>query len=155
MITGVDHTAISVPDMEAALAFYHGVLGFEVESDASWPRGSRDIDRVVGLENSAARVAMLRLGSTRLEMFEYRHPAPELQDPQRPVHHHGYTHFCLDVVDIQAEYDRLLAAGMQFNSEPVHLGSSIATYGRDPFGNVIELKENLPTPTAADGDEAG
>ena len=144
MITGIDHTAISVPDMDAALAFYQELLGFEVESDSAWPQGVEEIDRVVGLRNSAARVAMLRFGNSRVELFQYEHPVPEVQDPQRAVNHHGYTHFCLDVVDIEKEYQRLADAGMQFNSAPVNLGTSIAVYGRDPFGNVIELKEELP-----------
>ena len=41
----------------------------------------------------------------------------------------------------QAEYDRLAAAGMEFAGPPVDFGTSSAIYGKDPFGNVIELYE--------------
>ena len=55
---------------------------------------------------------------------------------------HGYTHFCLDVQDIEAEYQRLSSHGMVFNCEPPDLGGAIrATYGRDPDGNVIEIQQ--------------
>jgi glyoxylase I family protein len=33
------------------------------------------------------------------------------------------------------------AAGMEFVGEPVDFGTASAIYGRDPFGNVIEIYE--------------
>jgi catechol 2,3-dioxygenase-like lactoylglutathione lyase family enzyme len=36
---------------------------------------------------------------------------------------------------------RLVEAGMTFVGPPVDFGRSAAIYGRDPFGNVIELYE--------------
>jgi catechol 2,3-dioxygenase-like lactoylglutathione lyase family enzyme len=58
---------------------------------------------------------------------------------------HGITHLCLDVEDLDAEYERLLAAGMTFNSPPQDLGAGVRTvYGRDPDGNVVELHELSP-----------
>ncbi len=54
---------------------------------------------------------------------------------------HGLAHFCLQVTDIEAEYERLRAAGMTFHAPPQQLGTSAAIYGRDPFGTIIELYE--------------
>lgn len=141
MIHGVDHTALSVPDLEAALGFYCGVLGFEVESQSSWPKGAKRVDSLVGLEDSASTVVMLRLGATRLELFQYASPEPRGQDRDFRVCDHGITHLCLAVTGIGDEYDRLVEAGMTFNGPPVDVVSSVCVYGRDPFGNVIELKE--------------
>ena len=45
--------------------------------------------------------------------------------------------------DIQAEYERLSAAGMRFHCPPLDMGAVKATYGRDPDGNVVELQEIL------------
>ena len=42
---------------------------------------------------------------------------------------------------LQEEADRLTATGMQFVGPPVEFGTSAAVYGRDPFGNVIEIYE--------------
>jgi predicted enzyme related to lactoylglutathione lyase len=48
---------------------------------------------------------------------------------------------CFDVDDVEAEYQRLLAAGVRFHTPPQDFGSARATYGRDPDGNVFELQQ--------------
>jgi len=147
MIHGIDHTAISVPDLAAALTFYCEVLGFELESQSGWPVGAKRVDSLVGLADSASQVAMVRLGETRLEIFQYESPAPSPRDPSFRVCDHGITHFCLSVSQIEEEYARLVEVGIDFNAPPVDVGTSVCAYGRDPFGNVIELKEHKPTAT--------
>jgi catechol 2,3-dioxygenase-like lactoylglutathione lyase family enzyme len=152
MINGVHHIALAVRDLDAMVAFYTEHLGFEVVMETSWTNRS-DIDAIVGLTNSAARQAMLRAGTTHVEVFEYSAPPPASGDPGRRVCDPGYTHFCLDVTDIDSEYARLTEAGMTFHSPPApasELGSGKirAVYGRDPEGNVIELQEILD-PTLA------
>ena len=64
-------------------------------------------------------------------------------DPNRPVCDHGITHIAFEVDDLDAEYDRLKAAGMRFHCPPQNLGVSRVTYGRDPDGNVLELWQSL------------
>lgn len=146
MIHGIDHTALSVPDLRAALDFYCGVLGFELESESGWPRGARRVDALVGLEDSASKVAMVRMGDTRIELFQYESPEPRLQDREFRVCDHGITHLCLAVSGIEQEYERLIEAGVVFNAAPVDVGTSICVYGRDPFGNVFELKQHTTAP---------
>ena len=131
--------------------FYRDVIGAELVRESGWPVGSPIVDQIVGLEGSSARTATFRLGNAYLELFQYDTPEAARQDPRRPVHDHGYTHFCLDVVDIDEEYERLSRAGMTFHCPPpaaasVGSGTLRSTYGRDPDGNVIELQELL-TPT--------
>ena len=143
MIRGVHHVAISTPNLERIVAFYRDIIGAEVVYEGGWARGSAVIDGIVGLKNSEAKQAMLRLGNTHLEFFEYVSPAGSPKNPNYGVNDHGYTHFALDVQDIDAEYERLLRGGMTFNCPPPNFpGSPIrATYGRDPDGNVIEIQE--------------
>ncbi len=145
MIRGVHHVAISTPDLARIVAFYRDVIGAEVVYEGGWPAGSEIIDEIVGLKGSHAKQAMLRMGNAYLEFFEYVSPEGASKDPNYPVNDHGYTHFCLDVKDIDAEYARLTAAGVRFNCPPPHFpeGAIRATYGRDPDGNVIELQEIL------------
>ena len=147
MIVGIHHTAISVPDMEAAFAFYRDVLGFEVVSDSVWEKGSQMTDDIVGLRDSAARGAMLKAPNAYIELFEYTAPQGADKDPNHSVADHGYTHFGLQVRDINAEYERLKAGGMTFHCPPQDMGTAWATYGRDPFGNVIEIYEILDDET--------
>jgi catechol 2,3-dioxygenase-like lactoylglutathione lyase family enzyme len=142
MIRGIHHTAISTGNLERLLGFYRDVLGFDVVMEGGWESGSEAIDQIVGLKGSSAKSAMLRASNTHIEIFEYTSPPPKPGDPSRPVCDHGYTHFCLEVEDIDKEYERLKAAGMTFNCPPPTLESGMrATYGRDPDGNVIELFE--------------
>jgi catechol 2,3-dioxygenase-like lactoylglutathione lyase family enzyme len=141
MIIGVHHTALSVPDIDAAVAFYNGVLGFEIVSQGGWEKGYTAADNIIGLRDSVSKTAMLKGPNVFLEFFQFVEPAGEEQDPDHPMNNHGITHFCLQVKDIQFEYERLKEAGMRFHCEPQDLGATSATYGRDPFGNVIELYE--------------
>jgi catechol 2,3-dioxygenase-like lactoylglutathione lyase family enzyme len=144
MIRGIHHTAISTGDLQRALAFYRDLLGFETVFEFAWPTGSELLDRITGLEGSSAQAAMLRAGNTFIELFQYASPPPRPGVPRRPVCNHGITHICLDVTDVDAEYERLRAAGMSFHCPPQDLGGqSKVTYGRDPDGNVIELQEIL------------
>jgi catechol 2,3-dioxygenase-like lactoylglutathione lyase family enzyme len=143
MIRGVHHTAISTGDLDRALKFYRDLLGFEVAMEFEWPKGTDPADSITGLKDSAARAAMLKAGNMLVEIFEYSSPTPKEGNSRRPVCDHGITHICVDVVDIDAEYKRLKAAGMTFHCPPEDLGFAKATYGRDPDGNVVELQEVL------------
>ena len=141
MIRGIHHTAISTGDLQRSLAFYCDLLGFEKVFEGGWPAGVEVADDITGLSGSSAQLAMLRAGNAYIELFQYASPAPSPGNPNRPVCDHGITHICLDVTDVDAEYQRLLEAGMRFHCPPQDLGGSRVTYGRDPDGNVVELQE--------------
>lgn len=143
MILGANHVAVSVPDMEKALDFYCNVLGFEKVSEYSWPVGLEIADRILAVKGTSARCCHVRTANLMIELFQFAGVTPATQDLDRPVVDHGYTHLSLAVTDLEAEYTRLSAAGMRFHSAPVDVGPGLRTvYGRDPFGNVIELEES-------------
>ncbi len=144
MIKGFHHAAISTPDLERCIDFYTRTIGGSVAWTFGWERGTPEADEVTGLTDSATRAAMLRIGDTYLEVFEYSSPAPRTAPKDRPVNDHGITHVCLEVEDIDAEYARLSAAGMRFHCAPKRQDGSAMVYGRDPDGNVVELIEFLP-----------
>lgn len=145
MILGVNHVALSVPDMDRALAFYCDLLGFQKLADAGWPAGTESADRILAVEGTSARVCHIGVQNLLMELFQFGDCDPALQDPRRPVIDHGITHLCLAVTDLDEEYARLSAAGMEFHSPPTDVGiPGVRTvYGRDPFGNVVELEEAL------------
>lgn len=142
MIQGIHHTAISTGDIERSLRFYRDLLGFTEVFSSTWEVGTETVDRIVGLKDSSARVVMLRAGNACVELFQYATPHPKPSEANRPVCDHGITHLCLQVTDIDAEYERLKAAGVRFHCPPQAGGRSLrVTYGRDPDGNVVELLE--------------
>lgn len=153
-VQGVHHIGVSVPDIDKAREFYIELLGAVEEVEPMEWRDNAFIDSVVGLEGSAARQFMCRLGNTHIEVFEYECPRSAPQDPDRGVHNFGYTHFALQVDDLRACYDRLIAAGIRMHAEPDWSAIEVAkdgsktgyagTYCRDFFGNVFEILEIHP-----------
>jgi catechol 2,3-dioxygenase-like lactoylglutathione lyase family enzyme len=141
MILGVHHPALAVPDMRRAREFYCGVLGFEVAMEAEIPSGVPPLDAAFGVADAGCKVCLLRKGNTCIELFEFA--AGEPGEPRRPVNRHGITHLALASDDYAKDYDHLAANGVVFNTPPMGEAPSRWAYGRDPFGNVIELLENV------------
>ena len=143
-IKGIHHTAISVPSLAAAEEFYCNRLG--LRKVLRWDvEASEDIDQIVGLKDTAAKTLMVDAGNTYLEIFEFSSPVAGVQD-NRPVCDHGFTHigFDVDPEEIDNVYHEMEAAGVQWHcgltGSPEDGGSTRMTYGRDPFGNVIEIQ---------------
>ena len=150
-VLGVHHIGISVPDLDRAHDFYVGLLGAVEEVPRLTWRDNPFIDAAIGLENSAARQFMCRLGNTQIEVFEYEAPRSPPQEPDKGVHHFGYTHFAIQVEDVAIVHDRLVDAGFRVHTPPGLACITIdaagakhgyaASYVRDPFGNVFEIIE--------------
>jgi glyoxylase I family protein len=139
MIVGMHHVAIGVPDLDKGLAFYRDLLGFTVVQESHFDRDNPKADRAIGLPEVAAHMAMLKARNAFIELWQYTNPPPD--DRRGRPCDYGYVHFALQVDGIDAEYARLKAGGMTFVGDPVDFGVASAIYGRDPFGNVIELYE--------------
>ena len=147
MILGVHHPALAVPDMQKALDFYCGVLGFEVAMEAEIPSGIPPMDEAFGVPDAGCKVRIIKKGNSAIELFEFN--AAEAGETDRPVHRNGITHIALATNDYQADYDHLAGSGVAFNTPPMGESPARWAYGRDPFGNVIELLEHAEAgPTA-------
>ena len=141
MIRGVHHFAIHVHDMDRMIKFYNEAFGFEVVGEPfSW-QNDEFIDRIVDVKGSAAKGAMLRAGTCYIEMFQYSAPPPQNEGPLRPSDR-GYTHFCIDVTEMEKDIEHLRKCGMTFNERDfVDVGHVKTLYGYDPEGNVIEVQQ--------------
>lgn len=143
-IRGVAHVAISTPNLERAIAFWTAVGFVEVRR---WSWSDLDVvDRLTGLEGSAASAALLEGFGSGVELFEFTSPDQTGDEATlRPVSDHGLTHVCLTVDDLDEELERLGTAGMTFWSDPItDPRGARMTYGRDPDGNVVELVQPAP-----------
>ena len=132
-----------MPDLEAGLRFYGELLGFEVCGEATLPPGFVPLAEAFGIANAGCRVRMLRKGNSFLELFEFDEALDGEVD--RPVNRVGLTHVAVATDDAEADYRRLEEAGVRFNAPLFGASPSRFAYGRDPFGNVIELLEHDPS----------
>ena len=140
-INRLHHIGMSVPSLDEARAFYVGLLGFTELGAGDFDRDP-EVDTIMGLKGAVGTAAFLQNSDCMLELFEFAAPEQlEAQDKRRPVNLHGITHICLDVTDVLGLQARLKGAGMDFHSDPVDKAGVRTCYGRDPFGNVIELQE--------------
>lgn len=145
MIKRVNHTGISVSDMERSLAFSRDLLGMELIFDSDVD-DVEALNAVVGMENARGRVTWLRADDgTMIELWQWDHPEGRpLPDDYRPADR-GVTHFALEVDDVDELYQQIVAAGYPANSEPLDLGLHKTTYVRGPDGEIIEILEDRAT----------
>jgi catechol 2,3-dioxygenase-like lactoylglutathione lyase family enzyme len=144
MILGMDHVGISVPNLARSIAFYRDVLGMKLLAEVHF--SGEKYDAILGLEGARGTAALLVREKTGVELFEFAHPIPIQRERDCPVSHHGISHFCLQVRDLDQEYRRMVAAGVRFHSAPLEFPGHVrAAYGRDPDGNAFELLEVLKT----------
>ena len=67
-----DHAGISVADLEASIAWYRDMLGFE-------------LDRVVDIPEGTGKVAMIHSGDFILELFCFPGAAPLPEEQRHPA----------------------------------------------------------------------
>ena len=145
MIQQMSHMTIFVPDQQAALDFYVGVLGFELKMDMSLPNGFRWIN--VSPKGQADLVIVLALPNMGPGMTE--------ADRQTLLDLIGKGAFGAAVFktgDCKATYEELKARGVEFTREPTEQFYGVEAIFRDPFGNwfsLTEPKDVLGAPPAA------
>lgn len=142
MILAFAHPAIVVDELERAREFYEKMFGFKVIGKEGWSNNDL-LDRATGSVGSSCRGYMMAGHNCCLELFEFDAPRQNTADDYLPgPHEPGIRHLSFYVDDCRREYDRMLALGGSALGEPVDLGGGIhGAYGRDPFGNIIELCE--------------
>lgn len=122
------HGGISVPDLEASIRWYAEVLGFEVEQRFEIPA-------------IPAKIAMLRRGDLRLELFEVpgAQPLPEeRRHPNLDLRTHGNKHLAFAIKDIDSAERELRSRGADIVwVRRFEFGANI--FVRDNSGNLVEL----------------
>ena len=143
-IRGIHHVGINCRDMDRMVRFYGEAFGFKpLDEGFAWADNAT-MDQIVDVPGSASKGVMLHAGTCYLELFQYSAPPPAYDEPKRP-NDRGYTHFCVDVSDIETDLPHLERCGMTFNNRAfVDVGHVKTLYGYDPEGNVIEVQQCAP-----------
>jgi methylmalonyl-CoA/ethylmalonyl-CoA epimerase len=140
----IHHVSISVPDLEAALAWYGEIFGFEVQFR-------------MGIESMNAKGAFVKRGDMRLELWQIEggFPVPSgRREPNTDLQTAGTKHVAFAIPDLQAFLERLVRRGvdiaaiqrdptqpMQPDADPLARDkpTAFAAFIRDPAGVLIEL----------------
>jgi methylmalonyl-CoA/ethylmalonyl-CoA epimerase len=133
MIGKLNHVAIAVPDLDAAVATYRDVLGAKVSAPIPQPA-------------HGVTVVFVQLDNTKVELL---HPLGENSPIQGFLDKNasgGIHHVCYEVPDIIAARDRLKAAGARVlgNGEPkigAHDKPVLFLHPKDFNGTLVELEQ--------------
>jgi catechol 2,3-dioxygenase-like lactoylglutathione lyase family enzyme len=120
--------SIHVQDPAAAHAFYTGTLGFETLM--AMPEYNLFIIKDPGVD--AGSVGLLLEPSDN----------PIGADYMNALHDAGIAAITFGVPDLQAEYNRLVAAGVTFQGEPSQDPSGISAVFDDGCGNFVQLHQD-------------
>ena len=127
----LDHVGIAVDDLDAALDFYAGALGLEVEASEDVP-------------SQGVRAHFVRVGSATLELLEATTAASPVR---RFVDRRGagLHHVTLRVDDLAAALARLRARGVRLVDETPREGAEGAlvafVHPAAAHGVLVELKQ--------------
>jgi catechol 2,3-dioxygenase-like lactoylglutathione lyase family enzyme len=143
-IQRMDHVSVVVEDLEAAKAFF-AELGMELEGEA--PVGGPWVDRVTGLDDVQADIAMMRTpdGHGRLELTKFRTPEAVSTEPRdAPANTLGMRSIMFAVDDIEDAIARLRTHGAELVGELAQYEKAYRLcYLRGPGGIIVALAEQL------------
>ena len=143
-IQRMDNVLIVVDDLEAAKAFF-AELGMELEGEA--PVEGRWVDRVVGLDNVRADIAMMRTpdGHSRVELTKFHTPPAVRSEPESaPANTLGIRRIMFAVDDIDDVVARLRSHGATLVGEIAQYEDIYRLcFLRGPEGIIIGLAEQL------------
>ncbi|MDQ6524499.1 VOC family protein [Nocardioides sp. LHD-245] len=146
MLTSLNHIGFSVADLDRSVEFYTKLFGYPPYFNEVYD--VEYVGRIVGYPGAVQHAAFFRLPGEQglfLELIQYLHPKPEVVAMES--YNAGIAHLCLQVDDLEAEFERISAIGGRFRSESVvqsdygiYEGARSA-YFRDPDDISIQLVE--------------
>ena len=141
MFKKMDHVAISVKDMEKAIAFYRDVIGMEKVFDRTF---DTPMAKLIGVEGTEVRIVHMKMGEAVVELFDYKHPKGREPRPDLQQSDFGLTHIGFMVEDFQSTLQHLRDHGVELLGEPVEIRPGVfVAYFRGVEYEVCEIREIL------------
>ncbi len=154
-IERVDSVAITVSDMDKALAFYTEVLPFQVVSQTEV--AGEAYEHLFGVFGMRAEIARLRLGEQEIQLIDYLAPEGRPIAVDSKSNDEWFEHIAIIVSDMDPAYALLRQHKVQHaSSGPQTLpdwnpnaGGIKAFYFKDPDGHNLEILAFPPDKGAA------
>ena len=122
-------TSVSIDDYDKALKFYTDKLGFVKKRDIAGRRRALDHRRLARRPQRHRTAA-----GTERHLSGHESPQGSAGHRRHPLHR-------LSGDDIQQEYERLKALGVEFTMEPTNMGMTTLAILDDTCGNLIQIFE--------------
>ncbi len=145
----IAHVGITVPDLDAAIAWYGELFGFRliVEPgvfDATVGGYTAELAAdVLGPRFRRMRQAHLATANgTAVELFEFIDPPAEVPEEKLAWWLSGIRHFCVIDPDVAGLAQRIVAAGGRQRTRvwPIFEGTPYEfCYCEDPWGTIVEI----------------
>lgn len=138
----VNHTGITVRDLDRSIAMFCDLFGFELINRA--PRDPAIISAVTGVQGAEVDIAYVRNGAVSLELLAYSAPNGAADLRPRP-HDLGSLHLAINVPDIDTTLDRARAWPLEQVGQEVRIdagpneGSRIIYMRTPEEGLIVEL----------------
>jgi catechol 2,3-dioxygenase-like lactoylglutathione lyase family enzyme len=138
----LDHTGITVDDLQESITLWRDVLGFELVT--TFDMGGGFLPDLVGVPGAQGSAAVLAKGGYKIELLQYRAPDDRQHYRPRPCDV-GSVHVALEVTDITAVVDAcrargVLLAGPIMGGDGAGGGTRMA-YLHTPDGVTLELRQ--------------
>jgi catechol 2,3-dioxygenase-like lactoylglutathione lyase family enzyme len=142
MIRNFDHVTIVVRDVEAAKRFF-ALLGFkETKSVVISGRIMEDYMGVEGIEAEHVTLALENVSPhTEVQLLRYRNPDPIADPSIAKLNKLGFNHICFAVDNLDAEVDKLKAAGVQLRNKVMAFHGRKLVFVCGPEQITVELAE--------------
>jgi catechol 2,3-dioxygenase-like lactoylglutathione lyase family enzyme len=159
----LNHIGLTVPDIEAAIAWYGRLFGFRLIMGprvlAPAAAATGETRHILGPRfRKALQAHLVTANGVGLELFQFIDPPTEAPADNMEYWKQGYWHICFTDPDIEALADRIVAKGGRKRTEVwafVPGTDRKLCYCEDPFGNVIELFSHSYEQTFANWPLAG
>ncbi|WP_380876332.1 hypothetical protein ACFB49_08210 [Sphingomonas sp. DBB INV C78] len=142
MAARFSHRGICVADIDASVRFYRDALGFEAQEDHPRLEGAW-LDAGTDISGAALRAQMLRnAAGITIELLYFHAPAATGRRTRRALNQFGLTHFAVNVDDMDAAIERIVAAGGQVHPATrvyYDVNDAEIVYTNDTDGVRIEL----------------
>ncbi|MFC7226479.1 VOC family protein [Salinirubellus salinus] len=130
MLTDITHVTILVEDQDEALEFYTETLGLVVRDDDEFE-----------MEGEAGRWLTVSPPGEEFPQLALVEADNEAKRERVGSQVGGHVNLVFQTDDFDAEYERLLDAGVTFHGEPMENPWGTEITFEDPYGNVHDLME--------------
>jgi catechol 2,3-dioxygenase-like lactoylglutathione lyase family enzyme len=143
------HTGLTVSSLDDAIAFWCGVMGFELSTRKNLGSGAAS-ENIVGVPGADIEIAVVTApGGHQIELLEYRGPADRKIYKPRSCDV-GSAHLTFAVSDLDEMLARVEAAGwMRLGIPQTAPTGTKVIYVRGPEGHTIEFMQPAVEKTVA------